>query len=183
MHALHKLRFTTREIQSTYVTSKNSSPSPCSPERDPVMCGFGCSDGCVLWRQCHLPISHYCFSCAAVTYCYEQQKVSSDFIERTEVNVAWKSLGLSGSDFWGRWCLQACLFYCCRFCKIPLISTNWIPPVTLSPPPFAPPSPLSAALFFVFSLILALPLLPSPPCSPTDLFYGAPSKTGGVFTA
>ena len=131
------------------------------------MCGFGCSDGCVLWRQCHLPISHYCFSSAAVTFCYVQQKVSSGFIERTEVNVAWKSLGLSGSDFWDRWRLQVRLFYCCRFCKIPLISTNWIPPVTLSPP--LPPSLTSfcRSIFRVHSNTL----FPSPALPPLQSYW------------
>lgn len=42
---------------------------------------------------------------------------------------------------------------------------------------------LSVALFLECTLILSFPLLPSLRCSPTDLFYGAPSKTGGVFTA
>lgn len=69
MHALHKLCSETRDIQSTYVTSNNSSPSPCSPEREPVMCEFGCRDGCVLWRQSHLPVSHYRFSSATDAYC------------------------------------------------------------------------------------------------------------------
>lgn len=32
MHVLHKLCSTTREIQSTYATSNNSSPSPRNPE-------------------------------------------------------------------------------------------------------------------------------------------------------
>lgn len=69
MHALHKLCSATRDIQSTYVTSNNSSPSPCSPEREPVMCEFGCRDGCVLWRQSHLPVSHYRSSSTTDAYC------------------------------------------------------------------------------------------------------------------
>lgn len=76
MHALHKLCSATRDIQSTYVTSNNSSPSPCSPGREPVMCEFGCRDGCVLWRQSHLPVSHYRFSFATDAYCYVQLYVS-----------------------------------------------------------------------------------------------------------
>lgn len=45
-----------------------------------------------------------------------------------------------------------------------------------------PPHSL-ATLFLECTLYNSFPLLPSLSCSPTDLFYGAPSKTGGVFTA
>lgn len=77
MHVLHKLFSVAREIQSTYTTSNNSSPSPCSPKREPVICEFGCRDGCVLWRQCC--IAHSQFSSAADSYCCVQQKVSQRF--------------------------------------------------------------------------------------------------------
>lgn len=74
---LYKLCSATREIQNTYTTSNNSSPSPCSSEREPVVREFGCRDGCVLWRQCHIPISHYRFSCDS--RCYALHKVSPAF--------------------------------------------------------------------------------------------------------
>lgn len=50
-------------------------------------------------------------------------------------------------------------------------------------PLLIPPSFLSIPLFLERTLTNSFPLLPSLPSSPTDLFYGAPSKTGGVFTA
>lgn len=158
MRALHKLCFATGEIQSTYVGSNNSSPSPCSLMSEPVTCvcvraraaaekGV-CSDVNAVYLSLLLPICRECIL-SRIRLCGGYCTVST--------KGSW-SFALSAQAF-----------------------------VTFLPSPHSPllrpPSFLSIPLFLECTLTNSFPLLPSLPCSPTDLFYGAPSKTGGVFTA
>lgn len=124
---------------------------------------------------------------AADSYCCVQQKASQRFWSGQELMLRENHRGFRNMIFRHMTYSSGSLFFAPAADSVKFLSC---PPPPLEKKKkkkslcFCVSLPhLSVALFLECTLILSFPLLPSLRCSPTDLFYGAPSKTGGVFTA